>query len=144
MTLSEARTLHARLVEEIRQHDHRYYVLAQPTISDQEYDRLYQRLLDLEKDFPDLATPNSPSQRVAGQPVGGFERVKHIMPMLSLEKIKASDHPDKDEEPDAERRKRLQDERNLESLKSFEATLQKQLGKSVIEYVIERKVDGVS
>src|SRR5207245_7369828 len=91
MTLNEARVLHAQLVEEIRQHDHSYYVLAQPTISDQEYDRLYRRLVDLEKEFPDLATPNSPSQRVAGQPVGGFERVKHIVPMLSLEKIKASD-----------------------------------------------------
>ena len=66
---AEAKKRHARVVEEIRRHDHAYYVLAQPVISDQEYDRLYHELLDLEKEFPDLATPDSPSHRVGGAPL---------------------------------------------------------------------------
>ncbi len=144
MNFNEAKARHAQLVEEIRAHDHAYYVLAQPTISDREYDRLYAELLDLEKEHKDLVTPDSPSQRVGGQPVEGFTRVKHLTPMLSLEKIKASKHPDEKEESDAERRKRLQDENTLRELKDFDATLQKQLGKRLIEYVVEPKVDGVS
>jgi DNA ligase (NAD+) len=64
--------------------------------------------------------------------------------MLSLEKIKASKHPDEKEEPDAEKRKRLQDENTLRELTGFDATLQKQLGKRLIEYIVEPKVDGVS
>jgi DNA ligase (NAD+) len=144
MNFNEAKARHARLVEEIHRHDHAYYVLAQPTISDREYDRLYQELLDLEKEHPELVTPDSPSQRVGGQPVEGFARVRHVLPMLSLEKLKASRHPDEKEEPDVERRKILQDENTLTELKTFDATLQKQLGKRLIEYVIEPKVDGVS
>ena len=144
MNLNEARARHAQLVEEIRQPDYAYHVLAQPPISDREYDRLYAELLDLEKEYKDLATPDSPSQRVGGEPVAEFARVRHLLPMLSLEKIKASKHPDEKEEPDAERRKRLQDENTLRELKDFEAALQKQLGKRLIEYVVEPKVDGVS
>src|SRR5690349_21076638 len=72
MTLTEAEKRHAQLVEEIRRHDHAYYILAQPTISDHEYDRLYHEVLDLEKAFPALVTPDSPSQRVGGQPLKGF------------------------------------------------------------------------
>ncbi len=144
MNFNEAKARHAQLVEEISRHDYAYYVLAQPTILDHEYDRLYQELLDLEKEHPKLVTPDSPSQRVGGQPVNGFARVKHLLPMLSLEKIKASKHPDEKEEPDIERRKRLQDENTLLELKDFDATLQKQLGKRLIEYIVEPKVDGVS
>ena len=144
MNFNEAKARHAQLVDELRQHDHAYYVLAQPTILDHEYDRLYQELLDLEKEDPKLVTPDSPSQRVGGQPVDGFARVKHLLPMLSLEKIKASKHPDEKEEPDAERRKRLQDENTLQELKDFDATIRKQLGKRLIVYVVEAKVDGVS
>jgi DNA ligase (NAD+) len=144
MNFTEAKARHAELVEQIRRHDYAYYVLAQPTISDREYDRLYQELLDLEKEYPKLITPDSPSQRVGGQPVEGFTRVKHLLPMLSLEKLKASKHPDEKEEPDVEKRKRSQDENTLAELKAFDATLQKQLGKPLIEYVVEPKVDGVS
>jgi len=144
MNFSEAQARHARLVEEIRRHDYAYYVLAQPAISDFDYDRLYRELVDLEKEHPALLTPDSPSQRVGGQPVAGFTRVRHLLPMLSLEKIKASREPDEKQEPDAERRKRLQDQNTLAELKSFDATLRKQLGKSGIEYVVEPKVDGVS
>jgi DNA ligase (NAD+) len=144
MNTNEAKARHDQLMEEIRRHDYAYYVLAQPAISDLEYDQLYQELLDLEKEHPELVTPDSPSQRVGGQPVDGFARVKHLLPMLSLEKIKASKHPDEEEEPHAERRKRMQDENTLKELEGFDATLQKQLGKRLIEYVVEPKVDGVS
>src|SRR5437667_2734097 len=85
MTLNEARVLHARIVEEIRQHDHAYYVLAQPSISDQEYDRLYRELVDLEHQFPALCTPDSPSQRVGGAPLKQFQPVQHLKPMMSLD-----------------------------------------------------------
>src|SRR5215813_7782483 len=85
MTPSEAKPRHAQLVDEIRQHDHAYYVLAQPSITDQDYDRLYRQLLDLEKQFPDLITPDSPSQRVGGQPLKAFKPVQHLRPMLSLD-----------------------------------------------------------
>src|ERR1700739_2225407 len=85
MTHSEAKTRHNRLVDEIRVHDHAYYVEAKPTISDQEYDRLYHQLLDLEKQFPDLATPDSPTQRIGGQPQTEFKPVQHLSPMMSLD-----------------------------------------------------------
>src|SRR5881227_34099 len=85
MTLTEAKARHAELVEELRQHDHAYYVLAQPSISDQQYDRLYRELLDLEQGFPELVTPDSPSQRVAGEPLKAFKPVQHRQPMLSLD-----------------------------------------------------------
>src|SRR5215472_13357878 len=85
MTSNEARNRHAQLVEQICHHDHAYYVLAQPTITDQEYDRLYHQLIDLEKEFPDLVTPESPTQRVGGQPLKAFKPVQHVQPMLSLD-----------------------------------------------------------
>src|SRR5262249_43308411 len=85
MTASEAKARHAQLAEEIRQHDHADYVLAQPSISDQEYDWLYRKLLDLEKEFPKLIPPDSPSQRVGGEPLKAFEPVQHLKPMLSLD-----------------------------------------------------------
>src|SRR5262249_32822684 len=85
MNLSEAKTRHEELVNVIRQHDHAYYVLAQPTISDQDYDRLYHELLDLEGRFPELVTPDSPTQRVGGQPLKEFKPVRHLKPMTSLD-----------------------------------------------------------
>ncbi len=144
MTLTEASTRHQQLVREIRRHDHAYYVEAKPAVSDREYDLLYAELLALEKELPALATPDSPSQRVGGAPTGSFARITHEQPMLSLEKIPASDLPTKDEEPDRERRNRLQDERTLEEFRAFDATLRKQLGKERISYILEPKVDGVS
>src|SRR5437764_2484677 len=74
-----------KLREQLLHHDYRYYVLAQPEISDTEYDRLYKQLLSLEKQFPDLITPDSPTQRVGGQMVGGFQSVRHRTPMMSLD-----------------------------------------------------------
>lgn len=70
---------------EIRRHDHQYYVLDQPLIADNEYDLLFRRLLELEDKFPSLVTPDSPSQRVGGQPLAAFDPVSHNIAMLSLE-----------------------------------------------------------
>src|SRR2546421_3065508 len=69
MTHAQAKARHAELVEEVRKHDHLYYVQATPQLSDREYDALYRQLLDLETEFPVLVTPDSPTQRVGGQPI---------------------------------------------------------------------------
>ena len=144
MTHAHAQERHARLAEEIRRHDHAYYVDGRQLILDHEYDRLYKELQDLELQFPDLVTPDSPTQRVGGAPSEKFTRVKHLVPMLSLDKIAASDHPTSAEEPDREKRNRAQDEKTLAELRSFDATIRKHLGRDNVQYVMEPKVDGVS
>ena len=144
MTHAAAQARHVELIAQLRAHDHAYYVLAQPAISDREYDGLYAELLEVEKAFLELSTPDSPSQRVGGAPSEGFTRITHAQPMLSLEKISASDSPTKDEVPDREERNRLQDERTLAEFRAFDATIRKQLGKERVSYILEPKVDGVS
>ena len=144
MTHAEARKDHARLAGEIRRHDHAYYVEGRQIITDREYDQLFKNLQELEKNFPDLVTPESPTQRVGGAPGEKFTRVKHLVPMLSLDKVEASDHPAKDEEPDRDRRNRAQDENTLAELRAFDATIRKHLGRDQVQYIIEPKVDGVS
>jgi DNA ligase (NAD+) len=141
---AEAKKRHAQLAGEIRRHDHAYYVEGRQLITDREYDRLFKELQDLEKQFPDLVTPESPTQRVGGAPSEKFTRVKHLVPMLSLDKVAASDHPTKEEEPDRDKRNRLQDENTLAELRAFDATIRKHLGRDRIQYIIEPKVDGVS
>ncbi len=121
MTLNEARVKHARLAEEIRQHDYAYYVLAQPTVSDQEYDRLYHELLDLEKGFPELVTPDSPTQRVAGKPLKEFKPVRHLVPMLSLDNTYSQ-----------------------EEVREFVNRVQRLLPGERLDWVVEPKVDGVA
>jgi DNA ligase (NAD+) len=121
MTLNEAKIRHAQLVEEIRQHDHAYYVLAQPSISDQDYDRLYRQLLDLEKQFPDLITPDSPTQRVGGQPLKAFKPVQHLQPMLSLDNTYSQ-----------------------EELREFVNRVQRILPSEKLDWVVEPKVDGLA
>jgi DNA ligase (NAD+) len=121
MTLNEARVLHGRLVEEIRQHDHAYYVLAQPTISDQDYDRLYRQLADLEKEFPQLVSPDSPTQRVGGEPLKAFKPVQHLKPMLSLDNTYSQ-----------------------EELREFVHRVQRLLPNETLDWVVEPKVDGVA
>lgn len=74
----------ASLRETIREHDYKYFVLAAPTISDREYDRLMRQLRDLEAEFPELVTPESPTQRVGGEPTKAFPSALHHVPMLSL------------------------------------------------------------
>jgi DNA ligase (NAD+) len=121
MKREQPKTRHARLVEEIRRHDHAYYVEAKPTISDRDYDRLYHKLLDLEKNFPDLATPDSPSQRVGGEPLKEFKPVRHAVPMMSLENTYSQ-----------------------EEVRDFVKRVQKLLPDEKLEWVVEPKVDGVA
>src|SRR5512142_332709 len=119
MTLQEAKARHAQLIEEIRQHDYAYYVLAQPSISDQEYDRLYHELIDLETQFPQLITPESPTQRVGGQPLKEFKPVRHLQPMLSLDNTYSQ-----------------------EELREFVNRLKRLLPGEEMEWVVEPKIDG--
>src|ERR1035441_4105299 len=142
--MHEAKKRHAELAAEIRRHDHAYYVEGRQLITDREYDQLFAELQKLEKDFPELVTPESPTQRVGGVPSEKFARVKHLAPMLSLDKVEASDHPTKDEEPDRDKRNRAQDENTLAELRAFDTTIRKHLGRDKIQYIIEPKVDGVS
>src|SRR3954470_11471617 len=69
----------------IRHHEERYYILNDPEISDEEFDRLLHELERLEAEHPELATPDSPTQRVGGRTMEGFETVEHVAPMLSLD-----------------------------------------------------------
>jgi DNA ligase (NAD+) len=121
MTHAQAQARHAALAEEIRRHDHAYYVEARPVISDREYDRLYRELLDLERQFPDLATPDSPSQRVGGQPLREFKPSAHLAPMLSLDNTYSQ-----------------------EEVREFVARVQKLLPGESLDWVVEPKVDGVA
>ena len=74
-----------KLRAQIRGHDHAYYVLAKPIITDREYDTLLAELGELEAAHPDLITPDSPTQRVGGEPIAGFVHVTHAVPMLSVD-----------------------------------------------------------
>src|SRR5437879_1807213 len=111
----------AKLRQEISQHDRLYYVEATPTISDLEYDRLMQRLQELERQHPELVTPDSPTQRVGGEPLEGFEQVRHAVSMLSIDNTYSP-----------------------EELREFDKRVRKILGKEPFEYVVEQKIDGVS
>jgi DNA ligase (NAD+) len=82
---------HAELVGEIREHDRRYYVDDAPEITDREYDRLFAELVDLERQYPDLVAADSPTQRVGGQPLAGFERMAHPSRMYSLDNTYVED-----------------------------------------------------
>ena len=111
------------LRDAIRHHEERYYIHNDPEISDEAFDRLLHELETLEADHPDLITPDSPTQRVAGRPVEGFETVEHVVPMLSLDNAY-----------------------NDEELKAFDERVRKVagLGDRVVGYVAEMKIDGLS
>jgi DNA ligase (NAD+) len=111
----------AALRREIERHNRLYYVEARPEISDREYDRLYRELQELETRHPDLVTPDSPTQRVGGQPLKEFESVKHLQPMLSLDNTYSFD-----------------------DLREFDRRVRKLLPGEPVEYVLEPKVDGLS
>ncbi len=87
MEMVAAKKRLAQLRRELTSHAHRYYVLDDPVIADGEYDLLFRELLDLEEQFPELVTPDSPSMRVGGAPLDRFEEVAHRFPMLSLDNI---------------------------------------------------------
>lgn len=84
MSKEEARAEIARLRETLQQHNHRYYVLDEPSIPDAEYDRLFQALKALEAQYPDLVSADSPTQRVGGAALAAFGEIRHEVPMLSL------------------------------------------------------------
>lgn len=112
----------AELRQEIGRHNHRYYVLDDPLISDAEYDRLFRRLLDLEKAHPELATADSPTQKVGAAPLERFATVQHSLPMLSLNNAMAP-----------------------EELEEFEERIRRFLKISDdIEYAVEPKIDGLA
>ena len=121
MTKSQAEKRHSELVAEIRRHDEAYYVLAQPTISDQEYDRLYRELVDLEKAYPELITPDSPTQKVGGVPVTEFKPVQHLTPMLSLDNTYSQ-----------------------AEVREFVQRLQRLLPNEPLEFIVEPKLDGIA
>ncbi len=87
MTREQARKRAEALATELRDHDHRYYVLDQPSVSDAAYDRLFKELQSLETEFPELQTPDSPTQRVSGGLRKGFKKARHVRPMLSLDSL---------------------------------------------------------
>ncbi len=120
MTRKQAKKRLAALRDEIRHHDFLYYVRDAPQIADEAYDALFAELRALEETYPDLVTPDSPTQRVAGAPLDAFPTVEHAAPMLSLES-------DKDEA----------------ALRRFDQRLRKALGED-LGYVLEPKLDGLS
>jgi DNA ligase (NAD+) len=110
-----------RLRSEIRRHDYLYYVLNQPEITDQQYDKLFAELKKLEDAHPEFVTLDSPTQRVAGQPVKGFPSVRHAVAMLSIDNTY-----------------------NAEELRAFDQRVRKLLGKEPYDYVVELKIDGLA
>ncbi len=111
----------AWLREEIGRHDRLYYVEARPVITDAEYDALWTELETLEREHPQLVTPDSPTQRVSGAPIEGFTKVRHDPPMQSLDKTYARG-----------------------DLVAFDTFLRQQLPEACWDYVVEPKVDGLS
>ena len=109
------------LRDKIRYHEHRYYVLDDPEISDAEFDKLLEQLKKIESEHPDLVTPDSPTQRVGGKAREGFVKVRHSSPMLSLDNTY-----------------------NEEELRGWERRVHELSGRKDVEYVCELKLDGMS
>ena len=84
MDKQQAKQKMEQLTEELNQYEYEYYVLDQPSVPDAIYDQKIQELRKLEEAFPDLVHPDSPTQRVGGEPLDAFEKVEHTIPMLSL------------------------------------------------------------
>jgi len=116
-----------RLRREIERHNHAYYVLDAPTIPDAEYDKLFRELQALEAAHPQLVSADSPTQRVGGKPLPGFDQVRHVVPMLSI-------RTETDTEPTGAR--------------AFDARVRRELGLTdadpVIDYAAELKFDGLA
>ncbi|AOT69799.1 NAD-dependent DNA ligase LigA [Geosporobacter ferrireducens] len=120
MEFKEAKEKAADLKEQLEYHNYRYYVLDAPEISDYAYDQMMQQLIALEEQFPGLATPDSPTQRVGGEALSEFQQVVHSVPMLSLDNSYSH-----------------------EELKEFDKRIRKTIQEE-IEYVVEYKIDGLS
>ena len=111
----------AQLKSQIRHHDYLYYVKDHPEISDGEYDRLFRELTDLERTYPELVTPDSPTQRVGASPLDELGKVQHERPMLSLDSLV-----------------------NPDEVLAFDQRMKRELGTDHIEYTVEPKFDGLS
>ena len=110
-----------QLRDQLRRHEHLYYVLDQPEVTDAEYDAMMRRLQELEARHPELVVPDSPSQRVGGKPREGFVKVRHSSPMLSLDNAL-----------------------NEGEMREFDRRVRDLLGGEPFEYVAELKLDGLS
>ena len=110
-----------QLRREIERHNRLYYVEAQPELPDREFDRLMQRLQELEQRHPELDDPDSPTHRVGGEPIEGFETVEHRVPMLSIDNVYTE-----------------------EALLEFDGRVRKLLDVESVEYTVEYKIDGVA
>ena len=121
MSVANDRQRIEQLREQINHHNHLYYVLDAPEISDSEYDRWLRELQQLEASHPELISPDSPTQRVGAAPVKAFGSVRHSMPMLSLDN--AFDE---------------------EEVSGFDRRVRERLGADVVEYVVEPKLDGLA
>ncbi|AEE90801.1 DNA ligase [Tepidanaerobacter acetatoxydans Re1] len=120
MDIVQAENRIKELRESIDYHNYRYYVLDNPEITDAEYDKLMRELISLESQFPQLITPDSPSQRVGGEPLEAFKKVTHREPMISLA-----------------------DAFSEEELRDFNRRVTENVGNQV-EYVVELKIDGLA
>jgi len=109
------------LRQQLREANHRYYVLDAPTLSDAEYDRLFRELTQLEEAHPELRTPDSPTQRIGAQPSEKFAKVQHRRPMMSLANVMSD-----------------------EELAEFDARVHRLLGEDPVAYVFEPKLDGLA
>jgi DNA ligase (NAD+) len=118
---TEASARIEQLREELRRHEHLYYVLDEPEITDAEYDALMRELERLEADHPELIAPDSPTQRVGGKPREGFVKVAHSSPMLSLDNAL-----------------------NEDDMRDFDRRVRELLGGAAFRYVVELKLDGLS
>ena len=118
---SQAEKRIEELRTELRRHEHLYYVMDAPAISDAEYDKLMNELKRLEAQHPDLLTPDSPTQRVGGKPAEGFQKVRHSRPMLSLDNAYSE-----------------------EELRDWDRRVRELAGNLPVEYTAELKLDGLS
>ena len=108
------------LREQLHRHNHQYYVLDAPVISDAEFDRLMRRLQEIEAEHPEWVTADSPTQRVGGQPLAGFEKVTHAAPLLSLGNVFSAGE-----------------------LRAFDNRVRSAVG-DALEYIVELKIDGLA
>ncbi len=121
MTLEEAKKKHEELVKIIEKYSYEYYVLDNPTVTDQEYDSKYEQLEELEKEFPSLIAITSPTQRIGNTVLKGFKKVTHRIPMMSLADVF-----------------------NEDELLEWNAKVEKELNLKDVEYSAEMKIDGLS
>ena len=109
------------LRKKLRHHSYLYYVLDKPEITDFEFDRLYRSLVDLEKEYPEIVTPDSPTQRVGGKASDDFRKIPFKKPMLSLANAFSA-----------------------EELRDFDRRVHGGIGAMPVEYITELKIDGLS